>query len=70
MLAASPIGELPSRTRYAQRSGLHIAYRVIGEGPLDIALMSGFPVDGPHLLRGLEFSFPALSSRSHTNPWG
>jgi hypothetical protein len=42
LLAISPIGELPPRTRYAERSGLHLAYQVIGDGPLDIVLVPGF----------------------------
>jgi hypothetical protein len=40
--AASPIRGLPPRTRYAERSGLHLAYQVIGDGPLDIVLVPGF----------------------------
>jgi pimeloyl-ACP methyl ester carboxylesterase len=42
LLAVSPIGELGPRTRYAERSGLHLAYQVIGDGPLDIVLVPGF----------------------------
>jgi hypothetical protein len=42
LLAVSPIKELAPRTRYTERSGLHLAYQVIGEGPLDIVLVPGF----------------------------
>jgi DNA-binding SARP family transcriptional activator/pimeloyl-ACP methyl ester carboxylesterase len=31
-----------TRTRYAERSGLHIAYQVVGAGPPDIVLVPGF----------------------------
>jgi hypothetical protein len=46
LLAVSPIRELPPRTRYAERSGLHLAYQVIGEAPLDIVLVPGFVSHG------------------------
>jgi DNA-binding SARP family transcriptional activator/pimeloyl-ACP methyl ester carboxylesterase len=31
-----------ARTRYAERRGLHLAYQVVGTGPLDILLVPGF----------------------------
>jgi pimeloyl-ACP methyl ester carboxylesterase len=31
-----------SRTRYAERGGVHIAYQVVGSGPPDIVLVPGF----------------------------
>jgi DNA-binding SARP family transcriptional activator/pimeloyl-ACP methyl ester carboxylesterase len=37
--------EVPSsdtRTRYAERHGLHIAFQVVGTGPLDIVMVPGF----------------------------
>jgi DNA-binding SARP family transcriptional activator/pimeloyl-ACP methyl ester carboxylesterase len=30
------------RTRYAERHGLHIAYQVVGAGPMDIVMVPGF----------------------------
>jgi DNA-binding SARP family transcriptional activator/pimeloyl-ACP methyl ester carboxylesterase len=43
-LLMTPSLEPPSgtRTRYAERSGLHIAYQVVGAGPPDIVLVPGF----------------------------
>ena len=44
-LLATPSVEPPlsgTRTRYAERSGLHIAYQVVGAGPPDIVLVPGF----------------------------
>jgi DNA-binding SARP family transcriptional activator len=44
-LLAMPRGEEHSpgtRTRYAERRGLHIAYQVVGAGPPDIILVPGF----------------------------
>ena len=43
-LARPPVAELLSgaRTRYAERSGLHIAYQVVGTGPPDIVVVPGF----------------------------
>ena len=33
---------LAARTRYAQHRGLHLAYQVVGSGPIDILLVPGF----------------------------
>jgi DNA-binding SARP family transcriptional activator/pimeloyl-ACP methyl ester carboxylesterase len=43
-LLASPLVEEPpgTRTRYAERGGLHIAYQVLGSGPVDIVMAPGF----------------------------
>ena len=43
LLTTPPVAE-PSdtRTRYAERGGLHIAYQVVGSGPPDIVLVPGF----------------------------
>lgn len=44
-LLATPSVEVPAsgtRTRYAERRGLHIAYQVVGTGPPDIVLVPGF----------------------------
>src|SRR5262245_27277419 len=44
LLAVPPV-ETPlsgTRTRYAERRGLHIAYQVVGTGPPDIVLVPGF----------------------------
>jgi DNA-binding SARP family transcriptional activator/pimeloyl-ACP methyl ester carboxylesterase len=38
--AGAPLPE--TRTRYAERHGLHIAYQVVGIGPPDIVLVPGF----------------------------
>src|SRR5438128_11524194 len=32
----------PPRTQYAKRGRLHIAYQVLGEGPLDLVLVHGW----------------------------
>jgi DNA-binding SARP family transcriptional activator/pimeloyl-ACP methyl ester carboxylesterase len=44
LLAMPPVGPTAAhgRTRYAERAGLHLAYQIIGEGPLDIVLVPGF----------------------------
>jgi class 3 adenylate cyclase len=51
----------PVETRYAQTvDGTHIAYQVVGEGPIDVLVATGnhFPIDmmweEPHLVRFLE----------------
>src|SRR5262245_18764200 len=38
--AEAPLSD--TRTRYAERHGLHIAYQVVGTGPLDIVMVPGF----------------------------
>lgn len=38
--AAEPA--LGVRTRYAERSGMHLAYQVVGSGPIDIVVVPGF----------------------------
>ncbi len=44
LLAVSSVEQplFGARTRYAERSGLHIAYQVTGTGPPDIVLVPGF----------------------------
>ncbi|HEV8622898.1 MAG TPA: adenylate/guanylate cyclase domain-containing protein [Acidimicrobiia bacterium] len=34
------MGREPPQTRYAKKGGLHIAYQVVGDGPLDLVLIS------------------------------
>jgi DNA-binding SARP family transcriptional activator/pimeloyl-ACP methyl ester carboxylesterase len=38
--AEAPLSD--PRTRYAERGGLHIAYQVVGTGPMDIVMVPGF----------------------------
>jgi class 3 adenylate cyclase len=34
------VGRAPPQTRYATKGGLHIAYQVVGDGPIDLVLIS------------------------------
>lgn len=56
--ASSPASSVPP-TRYAARGGIHLAYQVIGRGPLDIVFVPGFlshverAWEDPHIRRFL-----------------
>jgi hypothetical protein len=39
---------VPPRTQYARTDDAHIAYQVLGEGPIDVALVPGFVSNVEH----------------------
>lgn len=40
--AAQPAMTEPPRTRYVEVDGIHLAYQIVGDGPMDIVLVPGF----------------------------
>ena len=40
---------MPPETRYAKSGDVHIAYQVMGDGPLDLVFVPGFVSNGEYV---------------------